>query len=72
MTPENVGSIMIPRSTKTVIEMSFYNEAIQEWVWIEGQDRPDIQWLLSNLDTWHLNPFYTGPDQGHPEDQDYN
>ncbi len=25
------------------------------------------QWLLSNRDVWYRNPYYTGPDQPHPE-----
>lgn len=36
-----------------------------------GADRPDQQWILTDRDVWHRNPFYTGPDQGHPEDVEY-
>lgn len=25
------------------------------------------QWLLSDRDVWYRNPFYSGPDQPHPE-----
>ena len=51
--------------------MSFMQEAVREWVWNVGQDRADQQWILSDYDTWERNPHYTGPDQGHPEDEHY-
>lgn len=51
--------------------MSFIQEAISEWVWIVGKDHPDTQWLCSNYDSWERNPHYTGPDQGHPEDYEF-
>jgi len=47
--------------------MSIYDEAIREWVWIVGAERPDECWLLSPHDSWHRNPHYTGPDVPHPE-----
>lgn len=52
--------------------MSYIEEAIREWVWVVGKDHPDTQWLCSNYDSWELNPHYTGPDQGHPEDYDFD
>jgi len=48
--------------------MSFMQEAVREWSWNVGSDRPTEQWLLSDYDTWERNPHYVGPDQGHPED----
>ena len=48
--------------------MSFMQEAVREWAWVVGQDRPDQQWVLSDYDTWERNPHYRGPDLGHPED----
>jgi hypothetical protein len=51
--------------------MSYMREAVREWVWTVGQDRADQQWVLSAYDTWERNPHYTGPDQGHPEDEHY-
>ena len=51
--------------------MSFMQEAVREWTWNVGQDRSDQQWILSDYDTWERNPHYTGPDQGHPEDEYY-
>ena len=43
-------------------------EAIEEQRQIFGAENPQKQWILSDWDTWERNPFYTGPDQGHPED----
>ncbi len=47
------------------------SEAVREWAYNVGRDNPDRQWLLSDYDTWELNPFYNGPDQGHPEDDQW-
>jgi hypothetical protein len=52
--------------------MSFMQEAVREWVWNVGQESSDSQWILSAYDTWERNPHYNGPDQGHPEDQQYD
>jgi hypothetical protein len=46
-------------------------DAIREYIWNVGRDRPDQQWILSDYDTWHKNPFYIGPAQPHPEDNYY-
>lgn len=43
-------------------------EAIEEQRLIFGSENPEKQWILSSWDTWERNPFYIGPDQGHPED----
>ena len=48
--------------------MSYIQQAIREWVWVVGAERPDQQWLLSDYDSWEPNPHYCGPDQGHPEE----
>jgi len=45
-------------------------EAVREWSWNVGSDRPTQQWILSDYDTWERNPHYIGPDLGHPEDDD--
>lgn len=42
-------------------------DAVREWAYAVGHDAPLRQWLLSDYDTWEPNPFYVGPDQGHPE-----
>ena len=47
------------------------SEAISEWARNVGRENQDRQWLLSDCDTWERNPFYTGPDQGHPEDDQW-
>lgn len=36
-----------------------------------GRLNPDRQWVLTDRDAWHRNPFYSGPEQPHPED-DYD
>lgn len=33
-----------------------------------GRLHPDLQWVLTDRDVWHRNPFYSGPEQPHPED----
>lgn len=45
-------------------------EAIEEQRQIFGAENPDRQWILSSWDTWERNPFYLGPEQLHPEDDD--
>jgi hypothetical protein len=44
------------------------HEAIEEQRQIFGMENPDKQWILSGWDTWERNPFYSGPEQQHPED----
>jgi hypothetical protein len=43
-------------------------ESLREYAFNAGMDNPDCQWLLDSRDVWVKNPFYHGPDQGHPED----
>jgi hypothetical protein len=50
--------------------MNWIAEGVREWVRNVGQDRPDQQWILSDYDSWEKNPFYRGPNQPHPEDND--
>ena len=33
-----------------------------------GRRRSDQCWVLTDRDVWHLNPFYKGEMQPHPED----
>ena len=49
------------------------SDAVNEWVWNVGHYPRFIahQWLNHDYDVWVRNPHYTGPDQGHPED-DYH
>lgn len=46
---------------------AWFRDAIGEYAYTVGHSRPLDQWLLSDYDTWEYNPFYIGPDQGHPE-----
>lgn len=48
--------------------MSFQQEAVREWAWIVGAERPDQEYLLSNYDSWEKNPHYRGAPGRHPED----
>ena len=45
--------------------------AVRDYVLVEGRENPDYQWISSPFDTWHKNPFYSGPDQLHPEDDSW-
>ena len=51
--------------------MSHMQDAVRQWAWNVGQDYPDRQWLLTDYDTWECNPHYRGPEQVHPEMQDF-
>jgi hypothetical protein len=48
-------------------------EAVREWAANVGYEDhyKDRQWICSNYDTWERNPHYTGPEQRHPEDDEY-
>ena len=43
-------------------------EANEEMKQIFGMENPDKQWVLTDYDVWERNPFYSGPEQQHPED----
>lgn len=45
------------------------SDAVREYAFNVGHDRPLQQWILSDYDTWERNPFYIGPDMGHPDDE---
>lgn len=47
--------------------MNYMTEAVRQWARAEGSEQPLRQWILSDYDTWERNPFYIGPDLGHPE-----
>ena len=44
------------------------SEGIAEQVQIFGMENQNRQWILSGWDTWERNPYYSGPEQQHPED----
>ena len=46
-------------------------DAIREWVWVVGAERPDTEWLCSDYDSWVKNPHYKGEPGKHPE-EDYD
>lgn len=35
-----------------------------------ARENAEAAWVLTDRDVWHKNPFYTGPEQPHPEDDD--
>lgn len=43
-------------------------DAVREYVYNVGRENKDRAWILSPFDSWHKNPFYTGPKVPHPED----
>jgi hypothetical protein len=42
-------------------------EAVAEFGWNAGMDRPEEAWLLHDWDVWVKNPHYAGPPVPHPE-----
>jgi len=38
----------------------------------KGEANPDSCWVLTGADVWHRNPYYTGPNEPHPENYDYD
>ena len=50
--------------------MSTESAASKEFARNTGRDNSDCQWILSPYDCWEINPFYTGVDQRHPEDDE--
>jgi SNF2 family DNA or RNA helicase len=52
--------------------MSIEGAADREYAHNAGRDRRDSAWILSDRDVWYRNPFYRGPPQPHPEDEQYD
>ncbi len=52
--------------------MTFWDEAVSQWASVYGYEHQDQAWLLSDYDTWHRNPYYTGPEIPHPEYYDWS
>lgn len=48
-------------------------QAVKEWAHNVGYEDcyKDSQWILSSYDSWERNPYYSGPEQPHPEDDSY-
>lgn len=55
-------------------EQEFRVSTAAEWDREDARERGyhdrTRQWILSDRDVWHRNPYYTGPEQRHPEDND--
>lgn len=52
------------------IDMTFAAQADRQYAEAKGSERRDQQWILSDRDVWYRNPFYKGPPQPHPEDDE--
>lgn len=50
------------------------DQALHEFAFNVGRHPHNInrQWILGHNDVWIKNPHYTGPDQVHPEDIDWD
>ena len=48
-----------------------YDDAMREYAYNVGHDRPDACWILTDYDVWVKNPFYKGAPEPHPEDYEY-
>jgi len=47
--------------------------ALHQYAEAYGEERPDVEYILSPYDTWHRNPFYTGAPGPHPDfDEPYD
>ena len=44
------------------------SDAVREFTYNVGRERPDLAWILSPYDSWSRNPFYLGNPVPHPED----
>lgn len=42
--------------------------ACREFAHNVGAEKPDVEWLLTDFDTWERNPYYQGEPGPHPED----
>lgn len=50
--------------------MSIIAQADRQYAETAGSERPNVAWILSDRDVWYRNPYYKGPPQPHPEDED--
>ena len=44
--------------------------AVMAQIQAQAAMHPELEWLLSDYDSWHRNPAYTGPRGPHPDDID--
>ena len=47
------------------------DDLLRQFAGAYGEERPEQAWLLSDLDIWVANPYYTGPAEPHPESIEY-
>lgn len=47
------------------------NDALNEFAYNVGKERPHVAWLLHDADVWVPNPFYQGVPVAHPESEVY-
>ncbi len=56
-------------------EWDFHHSTDAEWDRAEalelGANNPDQEWVLTDRDAWHKNPYYQGEPGPHPEDEHY-
>lgn len=52
--------------------MNYIYEALKEYAWVYGEERPEQAWICTPFDTWERNPHYVGEPQQHPEAYDYD
>lgn len=45
-----------------------HDDAMREFAFNAGEERPEAAWLLTSYDVWVRNPHYKGPPVPHPED----
>jgi hypothetical protein len=45
-------------------------DAMREYAHTVGAERTDRAWICTNYDTWIPNPYYDGPEEPHPEDDE--
>lgn len=43
------------------------DDAIREWIYVVGAERPGQAWFSHDWDVWVANPYYVGPEVPHPE-----
>lgn len=49
--------------------MATGSESLAEFARNAGADNPERCWLLDDRDVWVRNPYYSGPEEPHPEDE---
>ena len=57
---------------ESLTQGQYMDEALSEYAQNAEIENTEVAWILSPFDTWERNPFYNGPEVGHPEDEDYD